>query len=164
MTINDNPEENMEDFDQADLNVEPPKFEELVTTLPERSVDDDGGNGFMPTASEADEETTGKTDLQSILKALTPRYKDTQLNEMLQPVMVARVFPDNMLDSCKMTALSRLFDQNPEDPDIDVWGIILATHNAHSIGYEGRGIIDRLEIAGVAHDEEMENISKQLGL
>jgi len=36
--------------------------------------------------------------------------------------------------------------------------------DALSIGFEGRGIVDRLEIAGVVHEEEMEKIAKDLGL
>jgi hypothetical protein len=114
--------------------------------------------------SEEEEETPQRTDLQAVLRTLTPHYPDKILNEKLQPVMVSRIFPDNMLDSCKLTVLSRVWEHDPTKDDIDMFGIILATHGAHSIGYEGRGIVDRLEIAGVAHEQDMEKLSKELGL
>lgn len=138
-------------------------YQSMVIDEPEREVDLSGYEGAK-TISEAEEETEHKTDLQSILKALTPRFPDKLLNDKLQPVMVSRIFPDNLLDSCKMTVLSRLQDYEPSDNSFDVWGIILAVHNAHSIGFEGRGIMDRLEIAGVAHEEEMEKLTKELGI
>lgn len=139
-----------------------PQYEDLKTEVAEREVDLEEF-GLVKTATEEEEETTHKTDMQSVLKALTPQYPDKKLNQKLQPVMVARVFPDNLLDSCKMTVLSRLGDFDP-DEDVDIWGIILATHNAHSIGYEGRGIVDRLEIAGAARDDELDKLSKELGM
>ncbi len=48
--------------------------------------------------------------------------------------------------------------------DIDFASIVTGNQAATSIGYEGRGRIDILEIAGVAHEEEMEKLSKELGL
>ena len=138
-------------------------YDELVTEEPEREVSIEEYKG-VKTVSEEEEEGELKSDVKYILRTLTPRFPDKKLDALLQPVMVSRIFPDNMMDSCKMTVLSRLQSFEPSDNTIDPWSIILATHNAHSIGFEGRGIIDRLEIAGVAREEELEKLSKDLGL
>jgi hypothetical protein len=154
----------MEDIEEQPENEEPElptSYEELVTEQPERPID----LAEMPKSlSEMEEDTPNKTDLQAVLKTLTPVYKDAKLNDILQAYMVSRVFPDNMLDACKLTVLRRLQQCDSADPDVDVLGIILSVHSAFSIGYEGRGIVDRLEIAGVAHEQEMEKLSKELGL
>lgn len=150
----DNPEENIEE-------PIPESYEEAATFEPEKEVKLEE---LPKSVNEEESESIHKTDIQAILQTLTPRFKDKSLNEKLQPVMVSRIFPDNLLDSCKLTVLSWLHAQNPKDNTIDVWATILATHNAHSIGFEGRGIMDRLEIAGAAHEEELEKLSKDLGL
>jgi len=138
-----------------------PEYEDMAKEEPERPVD----LTVLPKSiSEEEEDTPQRTDLQAVLRTLTPHYKDKVPDEKLQPVMVSRIFPDNMLDSCKLTVLSRIWALDPINADIDLFGIILATHGAHSIGFEGRGIVDRLEIAGVAHEQEMEKLSKELGL
>lgn len=113
--------------------------------------------------SEAEEETRQKTDIQAILKVLTPKFSDKELNDILQPAMVSRIFPDNLLDKHKLIVLRELQRHAPTD-SIDIIGIISMSQDALSIGYEGRGISDRLEIAGVVHEEEMEKLSKELGL
>lgn len=152
-----------EEFDPEELADEVPEYEDLVTELPEREVDL-AKYGATATVSEAEQETEMQSDIKYLARLLTPQYKDQILNDELQAVMVARIFPDNMLDSCKMTTLARFMEFDPDNNDFDPWRVILAVHNAHSIGYEGRGIIDRLELAGVAHEEEMEKLSKELGL
>jgi len=141
----------------------PTNYEELVHEEPMRDIDVSELE-MARSISEAEEETPQTTDLKAVLKTLTPIFKDKELNEILQAVMVSRVFPDNMLDACKLTVLRRLQQCDTADPDIEVIGTILAVHAAFSIGYEGRGIVDRLEIAGVAHEQEMEKLSKELGL
>lgn len=141
----------------------PTNYKDLVTEESARDIDLSELD-VAKSISEAEEETPQRTDLQAVLKTLTPVYKDKELNDMLQAIMVSRVFPDNMLDSCKLMVLRRLQQFDTASPDVDVIGIITAVHSAHSIGYEGRGIVDRLEIAGVAHEQEMEKLSKELGL
>lgn len=160
----ENEHEMPEELEGAEIpEQEVPEYEDLVEELPEREIDL-GDYKSPKTLTEEEEGTVQRSDIQAILKALTPVYPDKKLNEKLQPVMVSRVFPDNLLDSCKMTVLSRLQDYEPDDTGIDIWGVILATHNAHSIGFEGRGIGDRLEIAGAIHEEEIEKLSKEFGL
>jgi hypothetical protein len=153
----DIPEDNLADAQEEHI----PTYEELVKEEPEREIN---LQEIPKTIEDEENISRTKTDAQAILQALTPQFKDKELNEVLQPIMVSRVFPDNMLDSCKMTVLSRLLKFSPTDNSIDVWGIISATHVAHSIGFEGRAIADRLEIAGAVQEQELEKLSKDLGL
>lgn len=139
-----------------------PTYEDLVQEEPEREInlEEYGGN----TITEEENGTEGKTDIQAILKVLTPRFPSKRLNDLLQPAMVSRIFPDNLLDKNKLIVLTLLQEHDPDDLSIDPVGYISMVQDGLSIGYEGRGIIDRLEIAGVAHEEELEKLSKDLGL
>ena len=113
--------------------------------------------------SEVEEETPHQTDLQSAMRAIIPKFKDKRMDSLLQPVMVSRVFPDNYLDLNYLLVMS-MIEEHEGDDDIDIVGIITGAQVATSKAYEGKHIIDILEIAGVAHEQEMENLSKELGL
>jgi len=130
--------------------------------LPEREVDFDEIE--MPKSlSESEEDTEHHTDLQTITMALKPRYKNKRLNDLLQPVMVSRIFPDNYLDKNYLLVMSLLEEEEGKD-DIDFVGIVSNVQDATSIGYEGRFRVELIEVAGVAHEEEMQKLSKELGL
>ena len=77
--------------------------------------------------------------------------------------MSSRVFPDNFLDLNYLLVMSQI-EEHEGDDDIDILAIIALTQVATSIGYEGRGRVEDLEVAGVAHEQEMEKLSKELGL
>ena len=128
---------------------------------PEREIGGDFEAG--KSLAEAEEDTQQKTDLQSAMKYLLPKYKSQRMNELLQSAMVSRIFPDNLLDKNYLLVMA-MIEECADDDDIDIVGIISTVQDALSIGYEGRGRIDILEIAGVAHEEEMEKLSKELGL
>lgn len=134
----------------------------VITEEPEHELDlsEYRGGG---TLAEAEAETPHQTDLQAVLKTLTPKFMMKRMNDLLGPVMVSRIFPDNYLDLNYLLVMSMIEEQEGQD-DIDVAAIITGVQVGTSIGYEGRGIADRLEIAGVAHEEEMEKLSKELGL
>lgn len=131
-------------------------------SLEERNVELDNLESSK-TLTEAEEETEHKTDLQAAMKALLPRFPTKRMNDLLQPAMVSRIFPDNYLDKNFLLVMSLIEEQEGSD-DIDIVGIISIVQDATSIGYEGRGRVDILEIAGVAHEEEMEKLTKELGL
>ena len=137
-------------------------YEDIVQEVAEREVDP-GEIESSRTLAEAEEETEHRTDLQAILRILTPTFPTKELNDVLQPAMVSRIFADNMLDKMKLLVLRQLQIHAPTER-IDLIGIISMVQDALSIGFEGRGIIDRLEIAGVAHEEEMDKLAKELGM
>jgi len=141
---------------------EPVGYEPIATEEPELEFDDVELSAER-TLAEAEEETPHQSDLQAVLKYLHPKYKDRRLNELLQSAMSSRIFPDNFLDKNYLLVMS-LIEEHEGDDDIDIVSIISMVQDATSIGYEGRGRVEDLEVAGVAHEQEMENLSKELGL
>lgn len=141
---------------------EPVTYEDLVTEEPERDIDASAYES-PKSVTETEEDTPQKSDLQAILHAITPKFKYKRVNDLCQSAMVSRIFPDNLLDKQKLIVLS-LLEEYGEEEDIPVIDIMMSAQDGLSIGYEGRGIAERLEIAGVAHEEEMEKLAKDLGL
>jgi hypothetical protein len=140
-----------------------PSYEDLVTEEPEREVNLEDYKPPSQTLSEEEEETTKLTDKQSILRALTPKFRNKAINDFGQSAMVSRIFPDNYQDKQFITIAS-IMEQQCENEDFDPILIVCQVQDVLSIGYEGRGIADRLELAGAMDDAEMERLSKDLGL
>jgi hypothetical protein len=143
-------------------NVEELLGEPTVLEEPEQELELEEAEGAQ-TLSEAEEEAPHDSDLKAVLRYLHPKYKDKRLNELLQSAMASRIFPDNFLDKNYLLVMSLIEEKEGED-DIDVVGIISMVQDGTSIGYEGRGRVEDLEVAGVAHEQEMERLSKELGL
>jgi hypothetical protein len=123
-----------------------------------------GEAGSVQTLAEAEEEAPHQTDLQAVLKYLHPKYKDVRLNELLQSAMSSRVFPDNFWAKHRLIVTSLVEEYAEDGKDVDLIGIISMSQDALSIGFEGRGRVEDLEVAGVAHEEELERLSKELGM
>jgi hypothetical protein len=150
----ENPEVNEDDI---------PSYNDLKTEEPERVVAVAGYKPSTPTESEEEEESEHKTDIQAILLSLTPRFKNKRLNELVRSSMVSRIPPDNFTDK-HFLLTAALIEEQIYDDNFDPVGIISQTQDALLIGFEGRGIADRLEIAGVAHEQELDKLSKELGM
>ena len=135
-----------------------------ITNDAEREIEDlevpSGGGG---TLSDEESGVQHKTDLQAILSYLHQHYADKRQDELLQSAASSRIFPDNYLDKNFFLSMSFIEEHEGED-DIDVTGIINRVQDATSRGYEGRQRAEDLELAGAAHEEEMEKLSKELGL
>jgi hypothetical protein len=153
-----NPKDN-----EQEEKIEQTKYEDLVTEESEREVEDDTANEPR-TVTEAGEDTPQKSDIQAILQGLTPKFKYPRINDIAQSAMVSRIFPDNLLDKQKLAVLALLEEYDEDDSEVPVIDIIMNMQDAMSIGYEGRGIADRMEMAGVAHEEEMKKLADGLGL
>lgn len=159
----------VQEHDEENINEEPEEvikpinYEDLKTEEPEREVDLDELD-IPRTVTETEEEHTQKSDIKAILDSISPKSKYQRINDLTQPAMVSRIFPDNMLDKNKLTVLSLLEEYEELDSEVPVIDTIMNVQDILSIGYEGRGIVERLEIAGVAHEEEMEKLAKDLGL
>ncbi len=134
----------------------------VVLEEPEQEIElEEYGEG--QSLSEAEEGTLHLTDLQAVLKNLNPKYPSKRQNDLFLPITSSRVFPDNFLDLNYLLVMSQIEEQEDES-DIDILAIITMTQVATSIGYEGRGRVEALEVAGVAHEQEMEKLTKELGL
>ena len=141
---------------------EPVTYKELLTEEPEREVDL-AGYEAPKSLGEESEETEQLSDLQAALKRLHPQYTDKKLNEILQSAMVARIPPDHILDKNFLICMAYI-EEHADDPNLDIMAIISGVSDATSIGLEGRDRVEILEVAGVAHEQEMEKITKELGL
>ncbi len=155
-----NPHDDMDDIEEPE---EPITYEDLVVEEPEREVDLEDYEA-PKSYTETEEDAPQLSDLKAVLRAISPKSKFERVNDLAQPAMVSRIFPDNLLDKNKLIVLSLLEEYEEEDSEVPVIDIISNVQDILSIGYEGRGIVERLEIAGVAHEEEMEKLAKDLGL
>lgn len=155
----------MADEDELDMNEGMGSQLDLpvVTEEPEQALALEDYEGTK-TLAEAEEEAPHITDLQAVLKYLHPKYKDKRLNELLQSAMSSRVFPDNFWAKHRLLVTALVEEYAGDGEDVDVLGIISMSQDALSIGFEGRGRVEDLEVAGVAHEQEMEKLSKDLGL
>lgn len=138
-------------------------YGELLVEEPPREVDIEDFES-PKTISEEEEETVHKTDIQAILNHLIPKLPNERMRKLLQPALVSRVFPDNYTDKHFLLSAALIEEHEPDDENLDVVGIISIVQDVLSKAFEGRHIIDLLELAGVAHEEEMEKLSKELGL
>lgn len=129
----------------------------------ELPVDLEDDEEYALTMGEEMDSTRQVTNVQAVLKSLTPTFSNKRVNALLQPAMVSRIFPDNFMDKHFLLSAALIEEYDPFD-DPPVIDIISWVQDGLSIGFEGRGIGDRLEVAGAASDEEMEKLSKQLGL
>jgi len=153
-----------DDIDEESGGIDSPiEYEDLVTEEPEREVDF-GDYDAPKSVTEVEEEAPQRSDLQAVLHAISPTFKYPRINDIVKSAMVSRIFPDNLLDKNKLIVLSLLEEYDEEDDEVPVIDIIQNVQDALSIGFEGRGIVERLEIAGVAHEEEMEKIARDLGI
>jgi hypothetical protein len=107
------------------------------------SEDDMGNKSF----SQVEDEYADATDMQSVLFRLFPKQQSREENL----AMVARIHPDVFLPFIDILATSEVMNQ-PDDAQIDVAAIRLRTYSLLSIGLDGRGRIDALELGGAARD------------
>ena len=145
-----------------EIDVNPLSYEGLVQEEPERDVNLDEID-VTRSLTEAEEETEHTTDLRAAMKHLLPKFKSPRMNALLQPIMVSRVFPDNLLDLNYLLNMNE-FEEHEDDADFDFVGVVTGNQAGTSIGFKGQGRIDILEIAGVAHEEEMDKLAKELGM
>ncbi len=157
-----NPEEEMQPESQA--LVKKDAYDELKTTEPERKVDLPETDGHK-SLDEAEGEVSTLTDVQASLRRLFPQFESKIINKVAQAAMVARIAPDVFLDMIYLTVTSIVEELDADGKeDIDVQGIINLTYAAFSIGLDGKGRIDALELAGSSREsEELEKLSKGLG-
>lgn len=155
-----------EDYELEDEEepLEQAEYEFPFINEPERKISLGSVEVSKAEAGSDDEDMVAKTDLQTAMKLLLPHYKNKRIDDILQPAMVSRIFPDNFMDKHFLITAFLIEEFDTKGEDVDVLSIISQVQDGLSVGYEGRGRIDLLEIAGVAHEEEMEKLSKELGL
>ncbi len=140
-----------------------PEYDNLVIEEPEHVVSLEKFEVQPSESDDGEDDTVSKTDLQAAMKAITPRFKDKRMDAILQPIMVSRIFPDEYIP-LRNWVIACLMLENAHKKGLDILAITTGVQVAISKAWDGKHIIDILEIAGVAHDEELDKLSKDLGL
>jgi hypothetical protein len=117
---------------------------------------DEPEDGVSKSFSQMEEEYSDATDMQAVLFRLFPKQQSREENL----AMVSRIHPDVFLPFIDILATSEVMRQ-PDNANIDVAAIRLRTYALLSIGLDGRGRIDALELGGAARDSK--NTEKQFG-
>ena len=137
----------MADDEYLDIDEEPDRSEEV-------------GNAptainFGQSAAETEGTSPNDSDLQTTYKALLPKLKQTDINELMQLLMVSRIFPDTYLNKKFLTVMS-LKRRHPEIPIMDLENYV---DSAMSIGYMGKARLEIVVVQGRAGqpDENSDN-------
>lgn len=136
-------------------------YRELAQEAPEREID-------VPEAiqskslTEKMDETPSLSDLQFTISRLFPEFDETEMNELAKIAMVARVAPDVFSDLIYLVTVSLIQKQDPEK-QIDVIGTLAKVYAIMSIGLDGKGRIDQIELHGAAKEEkELERLGRSI--
>lgn len=141
-----------------------PEYDDLVTEEEELLGEVDAGEyGGAPTATEEIEGGGNQSDIKAILTQLRPKYKDPRLQELSESITVSRIYDDNFRAKHALLVLDYI-EENQDNSDIDVVFIMSAIQDIESRAYRGMERIELLELGGIAREEEMEQIAKQLGM
>lgn len=137
----------MADDEYLDIDEEPDRSEE-VGTAPTAI-------NFGQSATETEGTSPNDSDLQTTYKALLPKLKQTDINELMQLFMVSRIFPDTYLNKKFLTVMS-LKRRHPEIPIMDLENYV---DSAMSIGYMGKARLEIVVVQGRAGqpDENSDN-------
>jgi len=139
-------------------------FEDLAVQAPEREVetlDDSDFEEEDEPKSLADklDESPDLTDMQSAIARLFPADLG---NAIINKVMVARIAPDVFIPLLKMLVNEEIVKSDPTKP-ISVATIVAKIYTLLSIGLDGKGRIDHIELAGASKEtEELEGLGKSL--
>ena len=157
----DKPEEN----DELGNEPETPEWG-IVQEFPKRKVD---LNDVEVDKSEIeDEEGVNKSNIQTAVDALIPKFRNKRLNEILRPIMSGRVMPDNFIDLNYLLTMMMIEEKegvvNEKGfEDVDFLAIITGNQVGTEVGYEGRNRAEILELIIGAQEAEIEKLSKDLG-
>lgn len=146
-------------------------FEALAIEDPARGVEPFGVEGVEPLEVEGDngakpkplidkmEEALELSDMQSAIAKLFPGDLG---NRVINALMIARVAPDVFIPLLKMLVNEQIIKSNPNKA-ISVAFTVAELYTALSIGLDGKGRIDQIELAGASKEtEELEQLGKGL--
>jgi len=137
-------------------------FEELSIKAPERKVElEEDGEGKVEykTLAEKMEETSDLSDMQIAIANLFPGDLGGKIYNAL---MIARVAPDVFMPLLKLLVNEEIKKSDPHQ-NINVASIVAKVYTLLSIGLDGKGRIDHIELAGASKEtEELEKLGKGL--
>ena len=159
----DNDEELEEHEPSTELVSQGDEYSKLKEEAPPRDVELPGTNGHK-SLEESENDNAELSDTKASLKRLFPHCDVAIIDRVLQSAMIARTAPDVFLDMIYLTVTSVVEDLDADGLSFDVQEIINLVYAAFSIGLEGKGRIDILELAGSAKEQEqLEKLSKSMG-
>lgn len=136
-------------------------FDELATAEPIRDVSDFGS----PTNEDKpldfyEQNSANLTDLQYLIKTLSPDFKDDVYNA----IMYARLSPDTFKYIFKLAVNSEIKRQDPYKK-LEVTRVAMKMYTILTKALDGKHIIDILMAFGSQADNtELDAISKNIGL
>lgn len=136
-------------------------YEEMATKTPEREVEllEEEDEAKRKSLSEKLEEGTDLTDMQSAIANLFPGDLGGKVYNTL---MIARVSPDVFMPLLKLLVNEKIKKSDPHKT-ISVASTLAEVYTLLSIGLDGKGRIDHIELAGASKEsEEIEKLGKGL--
>ena len=133
-------------------------YNQMVTEKPARDIDIDDGEDIR-SMEDREDEAPNLSDLQTTLRKLYPT-----LGEIIdQALMIARISPDMFIPMLRVLVNSYIKKQDPHKP-LDVANIASLYYVLCSIGLDGKGRIDIIELAGSAKEaDDLESLMKGMG-
>jgi len=137
-------------------------YERLSVEEAEREVGplEEDSDGVKPKSlADKFDEAPELSDMQSTIKNLFPEDLGDYI---VNKVMVARIAPDVFIPLLKMLVNEEITKSDPHKP-ISVAAIVAKIYTLLSIGLDGKGRIDHIELAGASKEtEELEKLGKGL--
>jgi len=148
-----------EEFEELEEG-QPDIYNELANKVPEREVEMPEDGDKHKSLDEAESEDPGLSDFQVALRRLFPDFGDKIHNAM----MMARVAPDMFIPLVRIMVNSAIKRMDPHQP-INVADKAALYYILCSIGLDGKGRIDTIEMSGKGanDDDEMEKLAKSMG-
>jgi len=131
-------------------------YDKVATEAPARKVEKEGET---LTLEEKEAESPDLSDLQVTLRKLFPELGDKIHNAL----MMARIAPDMFIPILRILVNSAIKRMDPRKP-VDVAEKAALFYILVSIGLDGKGRIDTIELAGsVKEAEELAELAKSFG-
>ena len=135
-------------------------YKEMAVKEDELEIVLDDEKEGVKSLSQKIEETPNLSDMQTASLKLFP---DDLGDLVANKVMIGRIAPDAFLPLLHMMTKADIAKADPSKP-INVEQCLLSNYILLSVGLDGKGRIDELELAGAARDEEeSDKLSKLLG-
>ena len=116
--------------------------------------------------SEQEAESPDTSDFKITIRTLFPTFSNAIINRVAKAGMVARIAPEVFLDQMYLTVtdVCEMWDEE-RDGELDVQEIINLVYFALSIGIDGKGRVDVIQVsANTSETKESSTLGSSLGL
>ena len=125
-------------------------YDDISTKMPEREVDELAEGNGKKTLIEKESETPSLSDMQTAIQKLFPEGLGTEVTNAL---MIARIAPSVFIPLLRILVIEELGKTDEAGP-IKVGETVAKLYGLLSIGLEGKGRYDQIELAGATKDNE----------